>query len=171
MTVTTLSAALGLIVIGLGLIGILVPLLPGLPLIWLGALIWAWGDGFQHVGWPTLIVLAIVVVIGGGIDLFLASAMSRRAGVSWRAIGGAILGGLFGGIFLTWIPILGTIAGALIGAVIGMWLVEYRIRGDGDAATNAVWSYLTGVAFASVINFFLALFMLGIFFWQAYWIQ
>lgn len=167
-TVPTLSAALGFILMTLGLIGIVVPLLPGLPLLWLGAFVWAWGDGFQQIGWPTLVALGLVVALGIVVDLFLASAMSRRAGVSWRAIGGAVLGGLLGGIFLTWIPVLGTIAGALIGAVAGMWIVEYRIRGDSEAATNAVWHYLTGMAFASLINFFLALLMLAIFFWQAY---
>lgn len=169
MTLTSISTAVSYILIALGLIGIVVPLLPGLPLLWLGALVWAWGDDFQQVGWPTLIVLALLVGVGTVVDLFFASVVSRRAGVSWRAIGGALLGGLLGGIFLTWIPILGTLAGALIGAVVGMWVVEYRIRGDGDAATNAVWSYLTGVAFASLINFFLALLMLALFFWQAYW--
>lgn len=170
MTTATLITALAFILMTLGIIGIIVPLLPGLPLLWAGAFVWAWGDGFQQVGWPTLLILGLLVILGGAIDLFFASAMSRRAGVSWRAIGAAILGGLFGGIFLTWIPILGTIAGAIIGAVGGMWLVEYRIRGDSDAATNAVWSYLTGVAVASVINFFLALLMLLLFLWQAYWI-
>jgi uncharacterized protein YqgC (DUF456 family) len=168
MTLSTLSAAIGLILMALGFIGVIVPLLPGLPLLWVGALVWAWGDGFQHVGWPTLAVLAFIVVVGGLLDLLLASAVSRRAGVSWRAIGGAILGGLLGGIFLTWIPILGTLAGALLGAVAGMWFVEYRIRGDEAAATAAVRSYLTGVAFATVINLLLALVMIGIFLWQAF---
>ncbi|MCB0123476.1 MAG: DUF456 family protein [Caldilineaceae bacterium] len=169
MTITTLSTAIGFILISLGLIGIIVPLLPGLPLLWLGAFAWAWGNDFQQVGWPTLVALALLVGLGIVVDLFLASAVSIRAGVSWRAIGGAILGGLLGGIFLTWIPLLGTLAGALIGAVAGMWVVEFRIRNDVDAATNAVWSYLTGVAFASLINLFLALLMLALFFWQAYW--
>ncbi len=168
MTTTTLITALGLILMGLGFIGVILPILPGLPLLWLGALVWAWGTEFQQVGWPTLIVLAIFVVLGGAADLLLASAMSRQAGVSWRAIGGAILGGLLGAIFLSWIPILGTLAGALIGALAGMWFVEYRIRGDEAAATAAVRAYLSGVAFATVINLLIALLMLAIFLWQAF---
>ena len=168
MIPTTLLAALGLILIALGLIGVIVPLLPGLPLLWLGAFVWAWGDGFQQVGWPTLIALAILVLVGWVIDLALASAVSRRAGVSWRAIGGAILGGLLGGLFLAGIPIVGTLLGALVGAVAGMWFVEYRIRGDEAAATTAVWAYLRGIAFATLLNTLLAVIMIAIFLWQAY---
>lgn len=168
MTLSWLLAVLGLILVGIGLIGSLLPLLPGLPLIWLGAFLWAWADNFQQVGWPTLIVLAILALAGAGIDLLLTPAMSRRAGVSWRAIGGAILGGFLGGIFLSVIPIIGTLFGALIGAIAGMWFVEYRIRGDGQAATAAVRAYLSGVAVTTILNVLLALLMSAIFLWQAW---
>lgn len=166
MTATTLIMILGFILVGIGVIGVIVPLLPGLPLIWVGALIWAWGDGFQQVGWPTLILLGVITLIGIATDWLMAPAMSRRAGVSWRAIGGALLGGFLGGIFLSGIPILGTLAGALMGAVAGMWFVEYRIRGDDAAATAAVFAYLRGVAASTLLNLFLALIMLALFFWR-----
>ncbi|MEZ4681633.1 MAG: DUF456 family protein [Caldilineaceae bacterium] len=123
---------------------------------------------FNRWGWPMLIVLAVIAAIGWVLDLALASAVSRRAGVSWRAIGGAVLGGLLGGIFLTGIPIIGTLIGALAGAVLGMWFVEYRIRNDADAATAAVRAYLSGVAFATLLSVGLGLLMIAIFFWQAY---
>lgn len=168
MTLSFLLAGLGLILVGIGLIGSVLPLLPGLPLIWLGAFVWAWGNNFQEVGWPTLIVLALFALIGWGIDLLLTPAMSRRAGVSWRAIGGAVLGGLLGGIFLSVIPVIGTLFGALIGAIIGMWFVEYRIRGDEQAATAAVRAYLSGVAVTTTLNVLLALMMVAIFLWQAW---
>lgn len=167
MTVTTLIAALGFILATLGFVGVIVPLLPGLTLIWAGAFVWAWGDGFQQIGWPTLIVLGLFVLVGIGTDWLMAPAISRRAGVSWRAIGGAILGGFLGGIFLSAIPIFGTLAGALIGALVGMWFVEYRIRGDEAAATAAVRAYLSGVAVSTLINLLLAVMMLAIFLWQA----
>lgn len=152
----------------LGLIGTILPILPGLPLIWAGAFLWAWADGFQQVGWPTLIVLAILAIGGWGVSLLVTPAMSRRAGVSWRAIGGAILGGLLGGIFLSVLPVIGTFFGALLGAVLGMWFVEYQIRGDEQAATAAVRAYLSGVAVTAALNLLLALIMIAIFLWQAW---
>ena len=130
MTPSLLLAILGLILMGLGLIGVILPLLPGLPVIWVGILLWAWGDNFQQIGWPTLIGLGVLTIAGWGLNLVVTPAISRRAGVSWRAIGGAIVGGFLGGIFLSALPIIGTLFGALIGAIAGMWFVEYRIRGQ-----------------------------------------
>ncbi len=168
MNSSLLLEILGLILIGLGLIGAVLPLLPGLPLIWLGTFLWAWGDNFQRVGWPTLIALAVLLIVGFVLDLVLTPAISRRAGVSWRAIGGAIVGGLVGGIFLSAIPLIGTLFGALLGAIIGMWFVEYRIRGDEQAATTAVRAYVSGVAVTTLFNVLLALAMIALFLWQAW---
>jgi len=166
MTPPLLLAVLGLILVAIGFIGVVLPLLPGLPLIWGGVFLWAWADNFQQIGWPTLIVLAVLTLTGWGLDLVLTPVISRRAGVSWRAIGGAILGGLLGGIFLSVIPIIGTLFGALIGAILGMWFVEYQIRGDEEAATAAVRAYLSGVAVTTLLNLGLALIMITIFLWQ-----
>ena len=168
MTPSLLPAVLGLILMVLGLIGVVLPVLPGLPIIWVGILLWAWGDNFQHIGWPTLIGLGVLTIASWGVSLLLTPAISRRAGVSWRAIGGAILGGFLGGIFLSLLPIIGTIFGALIGAIAGMWLVEYRIRGSEQAATTAVRAYVSGVAATTLLNLFLALLMFAIFLWQAW---
>lgn len=168
MTPSLLLAGLGLILMAMGLIGVVLPLLPGLPLLWGGAFLWAWADNFQQVGWPTLIVLALLTVVGWGLDLLLTPALSRRAGVSWRAIGGAMLGGVLGGIFLSVIPLIGTLFGAFIGAILGMWFVEYQIRGDERAATAAVRAYVSGVAMTTLLNMGLALLMLAIFLWQVW---
>lgn len=168
MTPSLLLEILGLILMGIGLIGVVLPLLPGLPIIWVGILLWAWGDNFQQIGWPTLLVLGALTIAGWGVNLLVTPAISRRAGVSWRAIGGAIVGGFLGGIFLSALPIIGTLFGALIGAIAGMWFVEYRIRGSEQAATAAVRAYVSGVAVTTLLNIFLAILMLAIFLWQAW---
>ncbi len=170
MDASLLLQICGLILVAIGLIGSVLPLLPGLPLILGGALLWAWADNFQRVGWPTLLVLAGLLAIGFVLDLVLTPAISRRAGVSWRAIGGAIVGGLLGGIFLSVLPVIGTLFGALLGAILGMWFIEYRIRGDENAATAAVRAYISGVAVTTVLNLLLALVMIAIFLWQAWYV-
>ena len=152
----------------LGFIGTVLPIVPGPIIIWLGAFVWAWGDGFQRIGWPTLAVLGLLAVLAWGMDFFLTAVVSRRAGASWQAIGGAIVGGMLGGMLLSGTPpILGSIIGALLGAVAGMWFIEYRRTRDRRAAWVAVRAYIGSMAASFVLELGLALVMVAIFIWQA----
>lgn len=153
----------------IGLLGSLLPVAPGPILIWGGVLLWAWANGFAEIGWPTLIILAILALVAQGMDFVLTTSMSRRAGVSWRAIGAALLGALVGGILLSGVfPVIGTLIGAVLGGAAGMWIVEYSIRQDSQAATAAVFAYLGGVGLATVAEFGVAVLMVLIFVWQAF---
>lgn len=161
-------SALAYLLIIIGLAGSVIPVLPGPFLIWIGALVWAYADGFTRIGWGTLTFLGLLAVIAWGSDLFLSTVMSRRAGASWRSILGAIVGGLVGAGVLSALPILGTILGAILGAVAGMWLVEYWAKGNAQAATTAVQAYLSSIVVAALIEMMIALIMVGIFAWRAF---
>jgi uncharacterized protein YqgC (DUF456 family) len=152
----------------IGFAGTVLPVLPGPPLIWVGALLWAWADGFEKVGWPTLIVLGLLALTSLVLNFVLTTTISRRAGVSWRAIGGALVGAFVGGLLLSTIPILGTLLGAILGAVAGLWVVEYYVRQDTQAATAAVRAYLSGTTLSIATQFFIACCMVSIFVWQAF---
>ncbi len=156
------------LLIVLGVIGSVIPVLPGPFLIWAGALVWAFADGFTRIGWGTLIVLGILALVAWGSDLFLSTVMSRRAGASWRAIIGAIAGGLVGAVLLSALPVLGTVLGAILGAIAGMWLVEYWLKGSTQAATSAVQAYLASIVLAAVVEMVVALIMVAVFAWQAF---
>ena len=73
-------SALAFVLIAIGLAGSVIPVLPGPMLIWVGAFVWAWADGFTRIGWGTLIVLGLLALIAWGSDIFLTTVMSRRAG-------------------------------------------------------------------------------------------
>lgn len=164
-----LLGGFGIVLLFLGLVGSIVPVLPGPFLIWLGAFFWAWGDGFDRVGWPVLIFLGLLALVAWGADLFLNTVISRRAGASWKAIAGAIAGGILGSLLLSaWIPILGTLLGAILGAMAGMWGVEYMDKRDFAAARRAVRAYLASMALAAALELALAISMLGLFIWQAF---
>ena len=152
----------------LGLIGSLLPVLPGPIFIWLGVFVWAYADGFQAIGWPTLAFLGILTVIAWVSDLALTTILSRRAGISWKSIGAAILGGIAGGILLSGVLILGSIVGTILGAIGGLVLFEYREKQDWDLAWKSAKTYLVGFFGAVVIETGLSLIMLGIFAWQAF---
>ena len=189
--ISNLFFVLSYLLIFLGIVGALVPLLPGPPLIWLGALVWAWADGFVRIGWPTLLVLAVLTVIAWGADLALSFLGSKRSGAGWRSIGVSILGGLIGAILLSSVPVVGTFIGAVIGSISALWFMEYRRaqvappEGSGlntaanpqspstpqenrARATRAVKGYVGGFLMAMAVEFIISLMMLSIFAWQAF---
>ena len=61
----TAWATVATVLVFVGLAGSVIPVLPGPFLIWLGAFIWAWADGFLRLGWGTLTVLGVLAVVVG----------------------------------------------------------------------------------------------------------
>lgn len=188
---TPIFFVVGYLLIFLGIVGALVPVLPGPLLIWLGAFVWAWADGFARIGWPTLLVLAVLTIIAWGADLGLSFLGSKRSGAGWRSIGVSILGGLIGAILLSSVPVVGTFIGAAIGSISVLWLMEYRraqvasgnvsglnseteasgasnVEENKAAATRAVRGYVGGFMMAMAVEFIISLMMLTIFAWQAF---
>lgn len=188
---TPIYFVIGYLLIFLGIVGALVPVLPGPLLIWLGAFVWAWADGFARIGWPTLLVLAILTIIAWGADLGLSFLGSKRSGAGWRSIGVSILGGLAGAILLSSVPVVGTFIGAALGSIAALWLMEYRraqtasgditglntdteasgaskVQENKAAATRAVRGYVGGFMMAMAVEFVISLMMLTIFAWQAF---
>lgn len=152
-----------------GLIGSVLPLVPGPLLIWLGALLWAANDGFQSVGWPTLLFLGILTLLAWSSDLLLTTVFSRRMGASWKAVLGAIVGGLAGGLLLGgWIPIVGTLLATILGAIAGMVAVEAMDKRDLRVALRATQGYMVASVASSLLEATLAIVMILIFAWQAF---
>jgi uncharacterized protein YqgC (DUF456 family) len=75
----------GLIVIT-GLLGTVLPALPGIPIMFSGLMLAAWSTGFEPVGWGTIAVLAALTAISVLID-FLASAFgAKRLGAAFSLV-------------------------------------------------------------------------------------
>ncbi len=159
---------LAYLLIGLGLIGTVVPLLPGSLLIWCGALIWAWSDGFQRVGWGVLAIMAAMAIAGMASDLIATTVMGRKAGMRWRTIGGAMAGGIVGGILLSVLPIIGTVIGAIAGALLGVVLVDYAQHHDWPTAWHAAKVYALSFLVGRLVELALGLAMVGLLIWCAW---
>ena len=167
--VSDLLALFAYLLIILGLIGSFLPFMPGPLLIWLGALLWAWVDGFQAVGWPTLVVLGIVVLLAGASDLISTTFGTRKAGAGWKTVAGAIAGGIAGAILLGGVlPVIGTVLGTILGAVMGITVVEYYEKRDWRQAFQVSKGYILGSLAARGLEVFLSLLMIAIFVWQAF---
>ena len=167
LLVNTLYTA-GILLIGLGVAGTVLPFLPGPLLIWCGALVWAWGNGFDRVNWLELTVLGALAALAWASDLWLTTLFSRRTGVTWRAILGAVVCGILGGILFSGLPLIGTLFGALLGAAIGLFVIEYWLKRNARAALAAVRAYVLGSLVSSIFEIVVALFMVGIFAWHAW---
>jgi uncharacterized protein len=146
---------LAIILMIVGALGIVLPALPGVPLIYAGMVLAASIDDFQRIGWITLTVLGLLTLIGFIVD-FAASAMgAKRVGASARAVWGAVIGTVVGLFF----GIPGLILGPFIGAVIGEITVHGRV-GTAGRVGLATW---IGLLFGTLFKLAIAFSMLGIF--------
>jgi uncharacterized protein YqgC (DUF456 family) len=104
--------------------GTVLPVLPGLALLPLGALVWCLAVGWG-TGWPTLALAAVLLLMGWGADaLGLLLGPARLQATRWAYIGAGI--GLFAGLFglLPALPVGGPLLGALVGPLLGASLGE-----------------------------------------------
>lgn len=160
-------AFVGYALIFLGLVGAVIPLVPGPLLIWLGAFAWSWGDGFQRIGWFMLAVLGVLALLTWGMDLLMSTAFNRRVGASWKTIFGSISGGILGGLLLTIeIPVIGTLIGAFLGSILGVLLVELWVKRNLRSAVRAVQAYAGSSILSSILEVTLTLVMVGLFVWR-----
>ncbi len=108
-----------LILFALGILGIVLPLLPGAALIWAGMLLYGILTGFRGLGFTFYLLQGLAVVLVWGIDYLAAAVGTRYSGGSKAAAWGAVLGLLLGLIILG--P-AGIIFGPFLGALLGEML-------------------------------------------------
>ena len=111
------------------------------------------------IGWPSVVLVGILMLIAEGVELTLASRFAKKYGGSRRAGWGAILGGMVGAFIGVPIFIVGSIIGAFLGAFVGALLFEYS-RGTGaGTATRVAWGALIGRVTAAAIKVAIGLVM------------
>jgi hypothetical protein len=145
--------ALALILVGV--IGTVLPGVPGAMAVFGGMLLAAWIDGFTRVGWPTLTVLGVLTALAFAADILGSLLGAQRVGASRLALAGAALGTLAGLPF----GLAGLLAGPFIGAVAGEFITQRRL----DAATRVGLGTWIGLAVGSLAKIALAFAMLGVF--------
>ncbi len=146
---------IALILIFAGLAGLVLPALPGAPLLFLGLVAAAWAEEFVYVGWTTLTVLGGLALLAYAVDFAAGAFGAKRFGASGRAVTGAALGTLLGLFF----GLPGVVFGPFVGAVAGELTINRDLRGAGKAGIGAT----LGLAFGAAAKIALAFVMLGIF--------
>jgi uncharacterized protein YqgC (DUF456 family) len=152
---TTLLWILAVLLVVIGLVGIVVPALPGPVLVFAGLLLAAWIDGFEKVGWVPLIILGALTALSFLADLLATGAGAKKAGASKQAVIGAAVGTVVGIFF----GIAGIVAGPFIGAVIGEFLAERDLVRAGRVGYGTMIGLILGAAMKVAI----ALAMIGVF--------
>jgi len=145
--------AIALIVIGV--VGTVVPALPGAVLVFAGIALAASIDHFARIPLWLLSVLAVLTAMAWIVDYVAAAAGAKRAGASRLAIVGAALGTLAGILSGLW----GLLFMPLLGAAIGEYLAQRDARHAGKVAI-ATW---VGLLLGSVAKVAIVLTMVGIF--------
>ncbi len=154
----------GLLIV-VGILGVILPALPGLPLVFGGMLLAAWVDGFERIGVWTLVILGVLTVLSLLIDIVATAMGAKRVGASKAAIVGAMLGTIAGLFF----GIIGIFIAPFIGAVLGELLHRRKLeRSDVSHAAKIGLGTWFGIMLGVISKLALGFAMLGLFFFAWY---
>lgn len=151
-----LLTVLSAIFIACGILGIFIPLLPGVPIVWLGLLIYALATGFEEITILTLIVFLGLTAITMLIDFVAPIFGAKTYKASMYGLVGAFFGLILG---LALIGPMGIILGPLLGAFLGEIVAGKESRVAAKTAFGAFLGFATG----ALIKLIIALIMLGFF--------
>ncbi len=143
-----------MLVVAVGLIGTIVPGLPGMPLILGGIALFTIGNGFAVVGPFQFFLFVVLGLVAMGLNFLGNLIGAQKFGVSRIGLFGALLGLVIGFFVL---PGLGIIVGPLLGATAAELLQGRAIR---DALRSG-FGVLIGYIFGSLAEVLIALIMVG----------
>jgi uncharacterized protein YqgC (DUF456 family) len=155
---TAVGVVVGLLFVA-GLVGSVLPWLPGPVLILAGALLWAFVTHFETLGWGRLAILAGLAAVSAVLGFLAAALGARRYGASRWGVAGALIGGLVGIFFGP----LGLLIGCVAGAVTGELLRGTGLAGSVRSGVGSLVGLLAGLAADLVVS----VTMIGLF---VYWV-
>jgi hypothetical protein len=141
-----------------GLIGSVMPALPGTIFILAGAGLHAFATGFDPIGPGRLAILALLTVVAYALDHVAGALGVKRLGGSGWAMGGAVVGALVGLFF--------GLPGLLLGPLLGALAAEYVYTRQLSTSARAALGTVLGMLVGAVAKIGLGLAMIGLFlFW------
>jgi len=150
-----------LFVLLVGLLGLIIPVFPGLTVMWLATLVYALiqSAGSKMTGWDWFLfaLITLLMVIGNIADNLIIARKMRDQYIPWSSILLAFTAGIIASIFLT--PL-----GGLIAAPLGLFLAEVSRLKDRSAAIASTKAYMIGWGWAFGARFLIGLMMTG--FWM-----
>ena len=144
-----------------GLLGLIVPVFPGLVIMWLGTLVYAiiQSAAGNMTGWKWFLfgVITVLMITGSIVDNIIIARKMRDKYIPWSSILWAFAAGVVASLFFT--PLIG-----LVAAPAGLFLAESSRLKNRDAAIDSTKAYMIGWGWAFGARFLIGLVMIG--FWM-----
>lgn len=150
---------LGMILCVVGIMGSFLPVLPGLPISWLGLLVFYFIPGIEMNYWFLGITLVVTIFLYVLSYLIPAEGTKRFGGSRAGAIGTTV--GLIVGLFFPFGILIGPFLGAFVGEV-------FFNRTNSKTALRAAFGSFLGFLAGTFINFMAAVVFLGLYIWKVW---
>lgn len=152
---TTSINIITLLVMLTGLFGLIVPIFPGLVIIWIAALIFGIIHGFTTLGWALFAIITILMIIGNTIDGILMGTKALKHGAAKSSIALALIAAIVVSFLLS--PI-----GGLLAAPVVLFLAEQSQGHSREEAWAITRGLLTGWGWAFAARFGIGIVMIGL---------
>lgn len=137
--------SLTLFVLLAGLAGLLIPVFPGLTVMWLGTLIYALvqaaNDNMTWTDWMLFTLITLLMIGGNIVDNIIITRHVREKNVPWSSIIWAFTAGIA-------VSIIFTPLGGMLAAPAGLFLAEWRRLRERSTALANTRAWMTGWGWA-----------------------
>jgi len=134
---------------------IVIPILPGLVIIWVAALAYGILGGFGVLGWVMFALITVLMLVGSILDNVLMGTSAHKKGAPWWVILIAMVAAIAGNFLL---PIIG---GILAGLLV-LFLIEWLRLSNWRKALESMKGMLIGWGWAFVFRFIIGMIMVGL---------
>jgi uncharacterized protein YqgC (DUF456 family) len=155
MDLSILLWALASLLVLAGMVGTILPALPGPLFMFGGLVVAAWAEQFAYVGLWSISVCAGLTILAYAVDFAAGAVGAKRMGASKRAVVGAVVGAIVG-LFLG-------LPGIILGPFVGAMLAELTIRADIRKAGRAGLGAWLGLLLGTAAKISIVFAMVGIF--------
>ncbi|WP_290373102.1 DUF456 family protein [uncultured Parasutterella sp.] len=142
------------LLMGAGILGTVIPMIPGLPMIFAGAWLAAFIDHYDKINVWVVVLLGVLMLFGLAVDWIAQTMGAKKAGATKLGIVGSLIG-TFVGIFT---GLWGLIFMPLLGAAIGEFIDHQDMLRSGKVGF-ATW---LGMIIGTVVKLALAFTMIGV---------
>ena len=147
----------GLALVALGIAGLVVPALPGALFLVLGVVLIAWAEGFERIGWPTIVIAAVLAALMTIVDWVASLLGAKKMGASaWGLVGAGL--GLVVGMFFG-------LPGILLGPPVGAFALEFAKDPEFKRAARAGAGVALGFLLGTAGKLALAAVLVGVLVW------